>query len=125
MTKEEILAMKPGEELDVLIAKGPMGFEVPSYLGISRPTVMISPGVWLPLARYSTNISSAWPLVEKFRIAVIPIWLDGWKWACCDEYALEPGDYKMQWLGELTICDTAPEAICKAALLAKHSTENA
>lgn len=87
MTKEEIISMEPGRELDVLVAKHVFEYDVHSLLGfkydpnadyecnyvIDEPPDDC-PEEWKPFTGqiitervkdYSTDISAAWEVVEK------------------------------------------------------------
>ena len=117
MTRDEVLAMKPGRELDALVAEKVMGWE---YFPAQATGMFVRLGYffdpvsgeahhhWSP----STDISAAWEVVEKmseqwpqYQLAKIE---DGWSvmWGF-DGYGWPEATGK-----------TAPEAICKAALLA-------
>lgn len=110
--------MKPGRELDALVAEKVMN--VPKY-GID--TVSISNSDMFPKP-YSTDISAAWEIVEKIRLHENYVC-----WEISSEWKGE-GDLKansnfsfhvrfclgrgVEWAG----ADTAPLAICLAALKA-------
>ena len=115
MTKEEILAMQPGRELNAQIAR---------LLG--RPVYKNREGRWLirtgsksldsPPLPYSTDISAAWQVVERMIAEGFMFYLrgdiklEGWE---CNIYKAVPANYPVRWF------EAAPEAICKAALLTK------
>lgn len=128
MTKAEILALQPGRELDALVAEKVMGWPPigegePYRLHQHRGGVIangipqrfnsgVIPLTWQP----STDIAAAWQVVEAMR-PEYGFWIDG-----DDGYIVEfqhgmPGmtDYRHG----RAFAPTAPEAICKAALLAK------
>lgn len=141
MTKDEILAMKPGRELDALV-ENMLGIEniqkwctedsgeleqcLFDWDNDCRNCVHLEEHgtnegcehyqtIILP---YSTDISAAWEVVAKFKgycyLFQYNNWIDG-KW-----------EAKLLWRGARGITgegDTAPEAICKAALLAKIGGE--
>lgn len=96
LTREKILAMEPGRELDALVAK--------KIFGVNNPDTRWSP---------STEISAAWEVVEE---------LNG---KCAFEIG-RAGDYfdpNRKWKARFGMsgwveADTALESICKAALLA-------
>ena len=125
MTKDEIWAMEAGEELDKLVIK-----ELMHHIrdDSERPRCKIC-SVWKDWykpagcedKKYSTDISAAWQVVEKLK----------------DYYPeIEFNQYTKKWevtflVGETASADTAPEAICKSALIAvlqlainSSSTEN-
>jgi len=94
-TREQILSMPAGRELDKIAAKVVMGYDNP----------------WFPFFA-STDISAAFKLVEKFDLNTFHLnWLDkdnphgmGWHCKLRNEHVIR--------------CNTAPEAITKAAILA-------
>lgn len=136
MTKEEILKMEAGEELDRLVAEV-MGEPMPEFtpenaleLQLAGSPVKSPKGNWLCLCRYdegdiptwrplpySTDISAAWSVVEKMRELDYSFSLTNY-----DNYKLV---YQVKFYNylnpALSYCGvgTAPEAICKAALLTK------
>ena len=64
MTKQEILAMKPGRELNIRVAEEVMGsrFVIDETMG----DMEIHPdSVYGPLEPYSEDISAAWRVVER------------------------------------------------------------
>jgi hypothetical protein len=120
MTRDEILKLS-GHEIDAMIAKDVMG-----WLEIYHPDRWINENdLAKELPHYSTDMSDAWDVVEKIKS-----WGEGWcpqiYWD--DNDGLEPGD----WVAEFNkywkvendyrhteaVADTAPLAICQAALLA-------
>ncbi len=129
VTKEEILAMVPGDELDRLVAVEVMDLFCeyePPYLGWSnreywydmdnRP-VNVKP--------YSTDISAAWLVVITcpemritFHRTINPSLIEG------SASLKKLPDGRIEWFyvvyeGQEVRTPEAPEAICKAALLAK------
>ena len=134
MTKVEILKLK-GRDLDVAVAERIMGWrwlnlpdirrpcfkppgEIAQFLPkfVERNTVTCSDSPPDRLPHYSTDIAAAWQVVEAMR-PEHGFWIDG-----DDGYAVEfqhgmprMADYRH---GRAS-APTAPEAICKAALLAK------
>jgi len=100
MTKEEILAMKPGSiELDTAVHRDVMGKGEPSLIR--------------SLPHYSSDISAAWPVVEKMKDYYLKI---------------EFNQYSKKWEVDfgskgVVSADSCPEAICKAALLALEGGE--
>jgi len=144
MTKEEILAMEPGPELDASVEERlfnhqcemrycnwlPGGwYEVQSY---GEGKEVVGGGLldenelhpcykegekWTVTPFYSTDISAAWPVVGKMGLAVFP--LNNTDWACCRasyiyHLQIDQDHYADE---RLVICRAAPEAICKAALI--------
>jgi len=136
MEKADILAMEAGEELDRLVATEVMGEPIPApapddslrlQLAGSPPE---SPrGNWVCLCRYSegdipiwhplpfsTNISAAWLVVEKVIAEYGDFIID-----YDNSYEGGPWSASVDKLRVAALAKTAPEAICKTALLAKHS----
>ena len=129
MNREDILKMEAGREMDVLIAENVMGyskmlaptsFRLNNYLVDAGELVYVAPNgdtfATFDIPSYSSDISAAWEVVEKMRIAIVPLVGGGW--------AAEPDsdfDLELSWF-ERPVCDwatapTAPLAICRAALL--------
>ena len=101
MTKEEILAMKPGRDLNVAVARHVMEREVAvdEFFGdMERQLAEDGNSCWDTLPPYSEDMSAARMVTERM------IALGHGDAACWDEYG--DGVY------------TRPEAICKRALLA-------
>jgi len=114
--------MKPGRELDALIAERVMGWKIcrnknggysifvgdeDNYTAWSSTKDIELPDVF---PKYSTDISAAWEVVEKIK----------YKW---------DNNFSIHWNGEewvipqpkfpdlaISVGDTAPHAICLAAL---------
>lgn len=142
MTRDEILAMKPGREMDALVARTVLGLEpkwVASepWVSTSGPSVLdfycnfggavytadrdwLVDDYWLPDCRrrlpdYSTDIAAAWKVVENILresevyvcSGVVVNGESGWRATVESELGLWEAD-----------APTAPEAICKAALMA-------
>lgn len=140
MTREEILAVEAGDELDRLVATEVMGEPMPEFVPGNNLDLQLagsplkSPyGNWLCLCKYeegdiptwhpqlfSTDISAAWPVVEKLAKENL---------FCSLDYLREQhwrdgrGDWRCRVVRgvkiEFAVAKEAPEAICKAALLAK------
>ncbi len=125
MTKEEIMAIKAGRELDELVAEvfGDI-FQHP-YLGklYHQFKGENEDYGWHAPAPVSTDITAAWLVLQrlldqKFRVELLAIPNNG-KHACyCDIMPSEIGGADERT--GLIPADTMPEAICKAALLAKR-----
>lgn len=109
--------MKPGRELDQLVAEKIFGLEVVketwdegkecSY-SIGEPDYWYTanePGGYLhnPVPFYSTDIAAAWEVFEKVKLYRLERWNDGHGWSASSGRNRERGD-------------TAPHAICLAAL---------
>ncbi len=129
MTKEEILAMEAGSELDRLVAVEVMDLFCeykPRYLAWSEEEFWYDmDGRPANVRGYSTYISNAWLVLKGFP---------GMKVTFLD--TLQPSviegsptlkkltDGRLEWFvvqyeGYIVRAREAPEAICKAALLAK------
>lgn len=113
MTSDEIMKMRPGRELDAIVAEKMMGWE---YFPAQVTGTFVRLGYffdpvsgeahhhWSP----STDISAAWEVVEKFEYIDVRSFKDHYG---CTVY------------GKTMTGKTAPEAICKAALLAVMGEE--
>jgi hypothetical protein len=138
MTKDEIMKLE-GRELDAAIAERLFGWkwlEVESSAGglvrIFRHPELFVYGAWGPkeepinyydtLPHYSTDIAAAWLVVEKMQE----------KRNCLSlTYGIFSGDFVFEWKAEFRMvpkdgiawADTAPLAICRAALLAVMESE--
>ena len=145
MDKEKILTMEAGEELDSLIHEEVMGLCAHNWVTDKRFTEdyhyrctkckrkFDGAGHFLlpRKPRYSTGISAAWGVIEKTDFDAV------WRIVNPDriQYAVGfatgkdndlicfkkcPGGKEVECDLYLSpVCDTLPEAICKAALLAK------
>lgn len=117
--REKILAMEPGRELDSLVAEKVMGSELhwdgeegQSYRIVEEKAFE----EFLKPFNPSTDIAAAWEVAEKFH-----------SW---ELHKLLPGirTYKAVMNADprsVSYSDSAPEAICKAALLAVLDKEEA
>lgn len=117
--------MKPGRELDALVAKKVMGWtkhrraageDVDYSFNWVPPEFRGDVAYWRPLPRYSEDIAAAWVVVSKLPCAHLAVeWRDGRGWeawfAIWDSVKQDADVY--EGLG-----DTAPHAICLAALKA-------
>ena len=125
MTKTEILAIKPGRELDALIAVKVFNWKeevnddgIKIYISHSGIRHRVE-----SLPNHSTDIKSALPIMAKMRISVICS-EDGWYATVTDDiihsdvirrYTYK---YKQVYGKHWALADNVPEAICKAALCA-------
>lgn len=113
MTRDEILAMKPGAELDALVAEKVMRLPA-SIHSLAKP----------PYGDYSRNWLAMGVVVEAMREKGYGIILKNkgaiefWRcYLCVNSPAGLSG--QLEWSpGTITEAPTAPEAVCKAALLA-------
>lgn len=105
MTKEKILAMKPGRELDLLVCV--MVFDNKTF-GSVKP--------------YSTDISAAWQVMKRLREEswCIEVRIADICWIVMELLRTPPVRVEVS---AGTHFDSLPEAICKAALLAKQKTQ--
>lgn len=125
MNRDEILAMKPGRELDALVAEKVMGYAIGDGQGgwIVQKVIIHRPddgtAEWLrngqqQLPHYSTDISAAWEVVDKLKISIVPQCL-----GAPDEYSYMVEYENEPYVNGIRVfASKAPEAICKAALLA-------
>lgn len=139
MTREEILAMKPGRELDALVGEYVFEFKrgltPPDYCGKNGGTDILLPpdlpmdfvypprgkiALWYHCKRWSTDLSAAWEVRQWLSEnigGVILMNLCDLKPEYCEIYrGKEKKVIKVQ-------AKAAPEAICKAALLAVMEEE--
>jgi hypothetical protein len=130
MTKKEILAMKPGRELDIIVAEEVFHVKIEGDIvtdddfGLNGD-FLYDKETQNPLKYYSTDISYAWEVVEKMRelhyeSAELYRFNHGeWlvKFVCNYGPCPYHNNPKHNWHGSSAQCQTVPEAICKAALL--------
>ncbi|HUV53493.1 MAG TPA: hypothetical protein VMW64_10545 [Dehalococcoidia bacterium] len=147
MTKEEILAMEAGKKLDILVAQKVMDHPMPDFIPENALDLYLAGAPihydswscvccydegdvpkWVP-DPYSSDISASWRVVEKLTeewtkrnkpisIEVIEVIYD------CGAYEAKIETWnedKYDWNEPIFSgsCTAAPEAICKAALIAK------
>jgi len=111
MTRDEILAMPSGREMDVLIAKKLDLFRKHPKQGdyfLTENHIHIG---YVP--QFSTDISAAWEVVDKFYSMTLDKYSDGSEWRV---YLVTERDGKN--VDAHAVADTAALAICRAALLA-------
>ena len=114
MTREEILNMPAGREMDALIAENVFNVFVHRLNGSAFSVSMLN-----EIPHYSTDISAAWEVVEKLHKEndIFDVWHEkdtGFDWWC---EVVNNGD------GWNVNAKTAPLAICRAALLAVMEAE--
>ena len=126
MTRDEILAMEAGRELDALVAEKVMERTLMDGLGgTAIRVVYYGKDTPHPLPYYSTNIAAAWEVVAKIKPDI-----DG---GIAVEWLIDGGDDRA-WHTEIwtrgekyrqycSFAPTAPLAICRAALLATQEQE--
>lgn len=119
MTKDEILNMPAGDEIDALISQCVFGNKIQWFDGPGGP--VITGGTyekirtWNKVSSYSTNMAAAWEVVEKvagedseLSVRITGEYLgNGWRCVFTNAFV----DYDV-------MAKTAPLAICRAALLA-------
>ena len=120
MTKEEILAMKAGKELNIKVTEKVMGrrFTQDETFG----DMEISEGmVYGYLQTYSEDISAAWQVMERMKGYNPRIEFDSYsqKWEAT--FSVREANFTCP----VILANTAPEAICKAALLALAEVKRA
>ena len=110
MTKQEILAMQAGRELNIRVTEDVMGckFVEDKIFG----DMEICNGVYGPLRPYSEDGSHAWQVVDKMKFN------DDFVSALCEIADVVPNGSARTEIGFL-LPKLSPEMICKAALLAK------
>lgn len=130
MTKEEILAMKPGNELDDMVASEIMEWQQGGDEGevwldkedhytdyfVTGRAPGISDCYWKP----STDISAAWQVLDELKKkwdCVLLVWDVGVWDIHLENYTTRKEFYLGTEAGETY--EKIPEAICKAALIAK------
>lgn len=110
MTRDEILKMPAGREIDALVATEIFGVEVEFEKIAGEP---YAKGKGYSIPQYSYRISDAWDVVEKLAGEAEEIdvahSMDGW--TCLLWFFRERSRIH-------ALADTAPLAICRAALLA-------
>lgn len=110
MTRDEVLLMKPGRELDALIAKNVFKINIPDNryrMGLGKRGSIVEVDQWTGVLHYSSFVENAWKVVDALskNVGLFYVW--------------QHVDYASASCGGGTVyAKTAPEAICKAALLA-------
>ena len=90
----------------------------PQADGIWRDPIMLAVDAHL-VPRYSTDIAAAWEVVEKLNLLVMPIDEDDWMAGQLDSrysYASAETGVIDGYIAFHAVADTAPLAICRAAL---------
>lgn len=139
MTRDEILAMKPGKELNKMVGEKVMEYliyhydkDVPDncyymlmdehfdlvagYEGIHIGERKTEELAWDDCPKFSEDISAAWEVVEKMKEKYAVAVVSFKSAVLCKIQAPESDSFDAD-------CKTEPEAICKAALLAMEGTE--
>jgi hypothetical protein len=116
--------MRPGREIDVKVAEQVFGYEVFVKNRILHERTEKGDR---PLRNYTKEIEWAWLVAEKMRISVVAIEGNQWfAFAASNEGWSGPDAFLTHLQsGQFDLCgaaveSTAAEAICKAAVTAKH-----
>jgi len=113
MTRDEIENMSSGREMDALIAERVLGlkvdYEFEGFGGLRVPSLVDKYDEWGYLPDYSTDISAVWQVIEKLKEHKPLLNYDPYskKWYMCFNGA------------PFYSAETAPLAICRAALLTR------
>ena len=112
LTKEKVLAMEAGREMDALVAERVMGWSY-GYSDQFKTVAWRYPlgeRTWFPA---SNDISAAWEVADKLKIAIIPQ-----SPSAPDELKyLARAEWDFKQLEIDVFAETAPLAICRVALL--------
>ena len=122
MNNDEILSMPAGREMDALIFEYVFGFEKGTFPVHAPMKSKIGDYMVRPIQEYSSDISAAWEVAEtlsdKFDFAIVNNQNFG-------KYPDLHYGFRLQAIGEdshiktiFALGETAPLAICRAALLA-------
>ena len=124
MTRDEILTMEAGREMDCIIAENVFGWKRGKYFDDAGQLVWITPSNQFYSAGstpdYSTDMTAAWQVVEKLSKPHIFINLSkfGDKYVCdienMEDYS-NPEKQFNRW--KIDFCNSPALAICRAALL--------
>lgn len=121
----KISEMPAGREMDVMVAKYIMvGMELASVMDCFGCPMVYKDDEITCCPHYSTDIAAAWEVAERVRLTVTPAIGHGWEAAWCNA----SGSGERNWVGTTNgrkwhYGDTAPLAICRAALLAMGVSE--
>lgn len=125
MTKEEILAMKAGRELNIRVSEDVMGckFMVDAIFGDTESCKLLEPEipfvqhagnqVYGPLRHYSEDMSDTQWVVDKLKSYDVRLGFNHNTEMWEAEFSKRGADFSYP----VAVAPTAPEAICKAALL--------
>jgi len=126
MTRDEILNMPAGIDMDISVVTRVMGYlrlQYPAKPCLQKPT---PDGVMMlyDCPRFSTDISAAWEVVEKNQLSLIQLdnsWFCG-QYDLNQEYfdtedGIIDGHFSRR-TNKFCVAPTAPLAICRAGLLA-------
>lgn len=112
--------MEAGREMDALVAEKVMGHEVSSYWfrGVDVGHESLGNNLGRNLAKYSTDIAAAWDVVDATKHP-FEIFISGKKNIPFASAKIIIGDDCFE-----VSADTAPLAICRAALMAVLKIES-
>jgi hypothetical protein len=116
MTRDEIMNMPAGREMDALIAKQITKIEGINDRGFKRDydgsMVQVVP-------EYSTDIAAAWEVAENIELFQFMYLTKDIQWQIGNH-----GEYGFDEFTVIVGADTAPLVICRAALLAVMEDNN-
>lgn len=140
MTRDEILNMPAGREMDVLISDKVFGMRLEKNYGLAGGYYWVGNGVHFgerpanDVEEYSTDIAAAWKVVEKISEMLLSEKLsapNGYNYLTLSQLGYKTGYaasfdclFNDNWYEDITEykfaarAETAPLAICRAALLA-------
>lgn len=121
MTRDDILNMPAGREMDAQIAQSVFGMRLTKNHGLAGGFYWVGNGVQFGIMQerdifaFSTDIAAAWKVTEKFWSVEVNKYLDGKEWRA---YVVRLSNDNKSNSDGGSFADTAPLAICRAALLA-------
>ena len=121
MSRDEILAMPAGREMDALIAANVLGWKVDDLTATSPSGSANSRTAhgddWLEY--YSTDMTAAWKVVEKLGFSLLRSpYTDNWTAAKITDVEPVISGVEVNLGDSEGVANSAPLAICRAALLA-------
>lgn len=118
LTREQVLALKSGNNLDLIVAIEVLGHEPGEF---KDGWIKLGPKFEGCPKRYSTDMSAAWEVTEQMRKTHWSTLDSGLKIINRPEvkpFSCSFGKYGIPGTSVYAEANKAPEAICKAALLA-------
>ena len=119
LTREQVLAMPAGRELDALVAERVMGWtrveEYRTRLGKDWHGFRPGEDYYHSLYRYSTDIAAAWEVLGRFPPTAEGFTLALGQWGGSGEWRFVWGRHG-DW-DNILYAEAAPLAICRAALV--------
>jgi hypothetical protein len=122
MTRDEILKMEAGPELDALIAEKVMEWTEWPISG-DYVTLHGKTGHTIDTFNPSSDISAAWEVVEKLQDTPTEYFFEICKTPVIWRQSGKPTHWHVELGGQKAYADAAPLAICRAALLAVMEAE--